>query len=57
MLSHEEGWKMNRRTQLKLENAKIFMKKNVFSGRYKVRNTLAVIGAAAIIGTVGLTVQ
>lgn len=48
---------MNRRTQLKLENAKIFMKKNVFSGRYKVRNTLAVIGAAAIIGTVGLTVQ
>lgn len=48
---------MNRRTELKLESAKIYIKKNILSGRYKVRNTLAVLTAAALVGTVGLTVK
>lgn len=48
---------MNRRTELKLESAKIYLKKNILSGRYKVRNTLAVLTAAALVGTVGITVK
>ena len=48
---------MNRRTELKLENAKIYTKKYILSGKYKVRNTLAVLTAAALIGTVGITVK
>ncbi len=48
---------MNRRTELKLESAKIYLKKNRLSGRYKVRNTLAVLTAAALVGTVGITVK
>ena len=34
---------MNKRTKLKLQNAKIYLKKNVFNGRYIVRNILCVI--------------
>ena len=48
---------MNRRTELKLENAKIYLKKNILSGKYRVRNTLTVLTAAALIGTVGITVK
>ncbi|MBQ7707860.1 MAG: cell wall hydrolase [Lachnospiraceae bacterium] len=32
---------MNKRTKLKLQNAKIYLKKNIFNGRYIVRNILA----------------
>lgn len=42
---------MNRRTQLKLEEAKIFAKKYIFSGRFVVRNTLIVMGAATLVGS------
>ena len=48
---------MNRRTELKLESAKIYLKKNILSGRYKVRNTLAVLTVAALVSTVGITVK
>lgn len=41
---------MNRRTQLKLESAKIFTKKYILSGRFVVRNTLAVMAVATIAG-------
>ena len=40
---------MNKRTKLKLQNAKIYLKKNVFNGRYIVRNILA----STIIVTIG----
>ena len=48
---------MNRRQQIKLENAKIFARKYIFSGRYIVRNTLAVMGLATLAGGAYLTVQ
>ena len=41
---------MNRRTEIKLENAKIFARKYVFSGRFIVRNTLIAMGIASIAG-------
>ncbi|MBO4863171.1 MAG: cell wall hydrolase [Eubacterium sp.] len=41
---------MKRRTEIKLENMKLFSKKYVFSGRYIVRNTLCVLALAAITG-------
>ena len=41
---------MKRRTEIKLENMKLFSKKYVFSGRYIVRNTLAVLALASITG-------
>ena len=40
---------MNKRTKLKLQNAKIYLKKNVFNGRYIVRNILA----STILVTIG----
>ena len=42
---------MNRRTQLKLEEAKLFARKYIFSGRFIVRNTLVVMGAATLVGS------
>jgi len=48
---------MNRRQQIKLENAKVFARKYIFSGRYIVRNTLAVMGLATIAGGAYLAVQ
>ena len=46
---------MNRRTQLKIEDARIFAKKYVFSGRFIVRNTLIAMGLATVIGSGVLT--
>ena len=42
---------MKRKTELKLESAKLFSRKYVFSGRFIVRNTLCVIALAAITGS------
>ena len=33
---------MSKRTKLKLQNLRVYLKKNVFNGRYMVRNILAV---------------
>lgn len=42
---------MNRRTEIKLENAKIFAKKYIFSSNFVVRNTLALMTVATVVGT------
>jgi spore germination cell wall hydrolase CwlJ-like protein len=42
---------MKRRTEIKLESAKLFSKKYIFSGRFIVRNTLCVIVLAAMTGS------
>ena len=48
---------MNRRTQLKIEDARIFAKKYIFSGRFIVRNTLVALGLATVVGSTALTVN
>ena len=42
---------MNRRTELKLERIKVFSKKYIFTTRYFVRNTLAVMAIGSIAGS------
>lgn len=42
---------MNRRTELKLQDMKISFRKNFFSGRYIVRNTLTVLALGTAVGT------
>ena len=41
---------MNRRTQLKLERAKVNFRKNFLSGNYIVRNTLVVLAVGTVVG-------
>ena len=41
---------MNRKTELKLESMKIFTKKYILSGKYLVRNTLAVLAIGSLAG-------
>ena len=45
---------MNRRTQLKLESAKLYVRKNILSGRFIVKHTFAIMLAAGAVGTVAL---
>lgn len=42
---------MKRRTELKIENAKIFSKKYIFSSRFVVRNTLCVLALTTLTGS------
>lgn len=41
---------MNRRTELKLERAKVNLRKNFLSGNYIVRNTLVVLAVGTVVG-------
>ena len=41
---------MNRRTELKLERAKVNFRKNFLSGNYIVRNTLVVLAVGTVVG-------
>ena len=46
---------MKRRTELKLEGMKLFSKKYIFSSRYIVRNTLAVLVIGTVVGGSAMT--
>ena len=46
---------MKRRTELKLESMKIFSKKYIFSSRFIVRNTLAVLVIGTVVGGSAMT--
>ncbi len=39
---------MNRRTEIKIEKAKTYLRENIFSGRFIVRNTLCVMALASV---------
>lgn len=48
---------MKRRTEIRLKNFRLFMKKNILTSRFIVRNTLVVMTAAAAAGTAVFTVK
>jgi len=48
---------MNRRTKLKLENAKLYARKYCLNSRYMVRNTIAVLSVGALVGTAAFAIS
>ena len=48
---------MKRKTELKLEEAKMYTRKYILSGRYIVRNTLVAVVALSVVGSAVLAVN